>query len=466
MFSGGVIGFGMANFRDYDRSQGFLLPPDLRDWVADDDIAHFIIEAVERVPLGAFRVNERGTGKAQYHPRMMLALLIYCYAHGVFSSRRIERATHRDVSVRFIAADQHPDHDTIARFRARNQEAIEAAFAQVLLMAREIGVLKVGAVSIDGTHLHANASKIRSVRYDRVQVLRARLRADIAELMTKAAEADAADEEDDRLPAEITRRERLVAKLDEAAARLEADAQAEAEAARPDYEKKAAAHAAKAQAGQRRGSPPQPPEEKPAPARQTNLTDPDSRLMRKSGRHAYAQAYNAQAAVDADGSQLVLAGDVIQQPSDHGALAPMVRQICRRVGRPETVLADAGYGDGGSIAAVEEMEIEALVSPGGCASPRPYDFRPPPDAPPPKRKMRAPWRLRMREKLQTDDGKTKYRKRKHTVEPVFGIIKSVLGFTRFNLRGLQGVKSEWRLVTLAYNVKRLAKLKANAIAFA
>lgn len=466
MFSRVVIDCCMANFRDYDRSQRLLLPPDLRDWVADDDIAHFIIEAVERVPVGAFRVNERGTGKAQYHPRMMLALLIYCYAHGVFSSRRIERATHRDVSVRFIAADQHPDHDTIARFRARNQEAIEAAFAQVLLMAREIGVLKVGTVSIDGTHLHASASKIRSVRYDRVQVLRAKLRADIAELIAKAAAADAAEEEDDRLPAEITRRERLVAKLDEAAARLEADAQAEAEAARPAYEEKAAAHAEKAKAGKRRGPPPQPPEETPAPERQTNLTDPDSRLMRKSGRHAYAQAYNAQAAVDADGSQLVLAGDVIQQPSDHGALASMVRQISPRVGRPKTVLADAGYGEGKSIAAVEEMEIEALVSPGGRTPPRPYDFRPPPNAPPLQREMRAPWRLRMREKLQTDDGKTKYRKRKHTVEPVFGIIKSVLGFTRFHLRGLSNVKSEWRLVTLAYNVKRLAKLKTAATAVA
>ena len=156
----------MSNFRDYDRSQRLLLPPDLKDWVADDDLAHFIVEAAERVDMHAFHVSRTGSGKAQYHPRLMLALLIYCYASGIFSSRQIERATYRNVSVRFIAANSHPDHDTIAKFRRDNATAIEAAFSQVLLLAGELGLLKVGMVSIDGTKIDANASKIKSLRYD------------------------------------------------------------------------------------------------------------------------------------------------------------------------------------------------------------------------------------------------------------------------------------------------------------
>lgn len=212
----------MANFISDDRSQRLLLPPDLRDWVPEDDLAHFIIDAVDRVRLGSFQVNWKGTGKAQYHPRMMLALLIYCYANGIFSSRRIERATYRDIGVRFVAADAHPDHDTIATFRRVNAEAITEAFSQVLLLAREVGLLKVGMVSIDGTKIDANASKIRSVRYDRAKELRARLEADIKAMLAKAEAADASDQPDPQaLPKEISRREKLKEKLDAAVHHLE-----------------------------------------------------------------------------------------------------------------------------------------------------------------------------------------------------------------------------------------------------
>ena len=155
----------MSNFVDCDRDQAFLLPPDLRDWIPSDDLAHFVIEAVERVDLGAFKVNHRGTGSAQYHPRMMLALVIYCYANGIFSSRRIERATHRDIGVRFVAANLHPDHDTIVRFRRENFAAVSESFLQVLLLARELKLLRVGLVSVDGSRFKANASKHRSVRW-------------------------------------------------------------------------------------------------------------------------------------------------------------------------------------------------------------------------------------------------------------------------------------------------------------
>src|SRR5579863_5598054 len=197
----------MTTYMPFDRNQPFLLPPDLRDWLPEDDIAHFIVAAVERVRLGAFRTNPQAGGKPQYHPRLMLALLIYSYANGIFGSRRIERATYRDIGVRFIAANTHPDHDTIAAFRRTNPAAFEAAFVQVLLLARESGVLRLGTVSIDGTKIDANASRIRSVRgacpragrrpdpWDRAQALREKLAADIAELTAKAAAADAADED-------------------------------------------------------------------------------------------------------------------------------------------------------------------------------------------------------------------------------------------------------------------------------
>ena len=272
----------MVNFIPYDRSQSFLLAPDLRDWIGEDDLVHFITGAAERVDIGAFKVNWRGHGKAQYHPRMMLALLIYCYANGIFSSRRIERATHRDVAVRYIAADTHPGHDTIATFRRENLAAFSAAFAHVLLLAKELKQLKLGMVSIDGTKLDANASKIKSVRYDRAQALREKLAEDIAALTARAAAADVEDAADSQaLPAEIARREVLKAKLDEACARLKCDARAAAADEQADYEERLAAWEAR----NRRGRKPKPPDDTPPPDRQGNLTDPDSKLMRKSTRH-------------------------------------------------------------------------------------------------------------------------------------------------------------------------------------
>lgn len=451
----------MVNFISYDRTQRLLLPPDLCDWVGDDDLVHFIIEAVERVDISSFKVNWRGHGKAQYHPRMMLALLIYCYANGIFSSRRIERASYRDVGVRYVAADTHPDHDTVATFRRENLAAFQRSFLLVLEMARELGLLKLGTVSIDGTKIDANASKIKSVRYDRAQALRAQLANDIAAL---TAEAEAADQEDaadpQSLPQEIARREVLKAKLDEACARLEAEAEAEAEAAQGEYEEKRQKWQARKDKGQRRGSAPKPPSETPAPERQINLTDADSKLMRKSQRHEIRQAYNAQAVVDADGSQLVLTSNVAQTPSDGPTFKETIDQLSATLGQPDTILGDAGYANGDAVAALEDQGIEVLVAVSRPDNQRTYDFRPPnPDAKPPP-EPKAEWRIKMKEKLQTDDAKAKYKRRKYTVEPVFGIIKNVLGFNRFSLRGIEKVKTEWLLVTLAYNCKRLCNLKA------
>ena len=425
----------MSNFRDYDRSQRLLLPPDLKEWVADDDLAHFIVEAVERVDMQSFHVSRTGSGQAQYHPRMMLALLIYCYASGIFSSRRIEQATYRHVSVRFITADTHPDHDTIATFRRRNTTAFQAAFEQVLLLASEVGLIKVGMVSVDGTKIDANASKRKSIRYDRIQQLRRKLAEDIAALTAQAEAADTAREDDGlSLPEQIARRETLKSKLDAAARRLE-------EAALKDH-----------------GGDDPPPA--PSASKQTNLTDPDSAIMRKSAQHEYRQAYNAQAVVDADGSMLVLASDVLDTTNDRAGLAALLGQMAQGCDLPQTLLADAGYAGEDVIEMLEDRKIEPLIALSRQQQERPYDFRPPPDKPRRLKAITSQWRRDMIKKLKTTPAKNQYRKRKQTVEPVFGIIKSILGFTRFHLRGITAVKSEWTLTTLAYNCKRLARMVA------
>jgi transposase len=429
----------MKNFRSYDRSQRMLLPPDLKDWVADDDLAHFIVEAAERVDMGAFHISRTGSGKAQYHPRMMLALLVYCYASGIFSSRRIEQASYRNVSVRFIAANSHPDHDTIAKFRRDNGAAFQTAFTQILLLARELNILKVGMVSVDGTKIDANASKIKSLRYDRIEVLRAKLEADIADLVQEAEAADQAAVPDGlSLPDEIVRRQNLKDKLDAAAKRLEEAARKEDG---PDGD------------GDDDPTPPK-------PEKQTNLTDPDSAIMRKSSRHEYRQAYNAQAIVDADGSALILATTVLSTTNDRQGLDALVGQLCDTVGKPSTLLGDAGYAGEKVVEALEHRDIEPLIAIARQEAERPYDFRPPKKTTKPPPKVTAPWRIAMQEKLQTDEAKKKYRKRKSTVEPVFGIIKSVLGFTRFHLRGIENVQNEWTLMALAHNCKRLSGLVA------
>ena len=447
----------MSKFVDCERDQAFLLPPDLRDWIPEDDLAHFVIEAVERVEMRAFKVNHRGTGSAQYHPRMMLALLIYCYANGIFSSRRIERATHRDIGVRFVSANVHPDHDTIATFRRENFAAVSESFLQVLLLAKELKLLKVGVVSVDGSKFKASASKHRAVTYERAGELVDQLKLEIVDLMGRAEAADGCGEEDPQaLPKEIARREALRDQLDAARRRLEARAKARAEAERADYEAKVAAR--EKRQGRAKGPHPKPPDETPGPDEQSNLSDPDSRLMRKSKKHEYRQAYNAQAVVDAGGSQLILGARVSNCASDRNELVADIAAIPAALGRPETALADNGYANGDEVESLAESGIEALVATGAEGRRRPHDFRPAKAQAPPK-EPKAEWLKAMAAKLESEDGRARYRLRQQTVEPVFGIIKAVLGFTGFSLRGLDKVTGEWDLVALAYNCKRLHKLK-------
>ena len=447
----------MSKFVDCARDQAFLLPPDLRDWIPEDDLAHFVIEAVERVEMSAFKVNHRGTGSAQYHPRMMLALLIYCYANGIFSSRRIERATHRDIGVRFVAANAHPDHDTIATFRRENFAAVAESFLQVLLLAKELKLVKVGVVSVDGTKIDANGSKHRSVRYDRAGELTAQLQLEISALMARAAASDGSGEEDPQaLPKELAHKQALRDKLVAARGRLEAQAKVRAEAERADYETKVAAR--EQRRGRAKGKRPKPPDERPRPDEQSNLSDPDSRLMRKSKHHEYRQAYNPQAVVDAGGSQLILGARVSNCASDRNELVADIAAIPAALGMPETILADNGYANGDQVAALAESGIDVLVATGTEGRRRRHDFRPA-KAEAPAKQAKAEWLQAMAVKLAGEDGRALYKLRQQTVEPVFGIIKAVLGFTGFSMRGLDKVAGEWDLVALAYNCKRLHKLR-------
>ena len=451
----------MSKFVDCEREQAFLLPPDLRDWIPADDLAHFVIEAVERVEMNAFKVNHRGTGSAQYHPRMMLALLIYCYANGIFSSRRIERATHRDIGVRFVAANTHPDHDTIATFRRQNFAADGESFLQVLLLAKELKLLKVGLVSVDGSKFEANASKHRAVTYERAGELIDQLKGEVAGLLGRAEAADGGGEDDPQaLPKEIARRDALCDQLDAARRRLEAQAKARAEGERADYEAKVAARGKRK--GRAKGKHPKPPDETPRPDEQSNLSDPDSRLMRKSKKHEYRQAYNAQAVVDAGGSQLIVGARVSNCASDRNELVADIEAIPAALGQPETALADNGYANGEEVESLAESGIEALVATGAEGRRRPHDFRPAKAETPPK-EPKADWLRAMAAKLESEQGRALYRLRQQTVEPVFGIIKAVLGFTGFSLRGLDKVAGEWDLVALAYNCKRLHKLKLEMV---
>jgi transposase len=455
-----------ARLVNIDRDTPLLLPPDLRQWVPDDDLVHFVIEAVNGMTLSSLKVNRRGSGSAQYPPKMMLALLIYCYANGIFSSRRIERATWRDVAVRYLTADTHPDHDTICSFRRQNFEAISEAFLEILKLAKALGLLKVGKVSIDGTHIAANASKDRNVRYDRAGELEEQLKLDIAELMKQAERTDQADEDapggdGQKLPEQIDRREKLRQKMLDARAQLEREAKAKAQAERGEYERKLAER--EQREGKLKGPIPKAPDERPRDDQQTNLTDADSKLMRKSKRSAFTQSYNAQAAVDADGSMLILAGHVTNCASDANELIPALNDVPEAIGQPTAALADTGYANAQVIRQLQndrpELELYVAVGREDNHDQRHYDYRPPSRTVAATKKVTDPTLLAMREKLHSDEGRRIYRLRKQTVEPVFGIIKSAMGFTRFLLRGLGHVNGEWSLVRLAYNVKRLWTLQ-------
>lgn len=453
-----------ASFINIDRETPMLLPPDLRDWVSQDDYVHFVIEAVERVGLEQFRINYRGSGSAQHPPHMMLALLIYCYSKGVFSSRKIELATYENVSVRYLTADTHPDHATICKFRSENKEAISRAFVDILLLAKEMGFLKMGKVSVDGTHIKASASINKNITYKRAKELKAKLKADVAELLKKAEENDEGSQEGEALPDEIRRRETMIAKMDEAMRKLKAQATKEQEKAQKEYDEKLKKREQKEKnTGKKpRGKKPTPPEsdlEKFAEKSEkcVNLTDSDSKVMRKNKQSGYTQSFNMQASVESE-SYLIVGHHVGECSNDKRELVNAFDAIPAEVGKPETFIADAGYAHAGNIEKLEEKtDLYVSVYREDAHHERAYDYRPTVQSTPkpPKHKTL----LRMKEKLETESGKAIYKLRSQTVETVFGTIKEVISFRGFRMRGEEKIASEWELLCASYNLKRLFKMK-------
>jgi transposase len=446
----------MANFRPTDRLTGFLMPPSIDEWLPQRHLARFVVEVIDGLDLTAMSKSYRGTGSASYHPAPLLGLLVYGYATGVFSSRKLERATYDSVAFRFVAANDHPDHDTIATFRRRFLKDIEALFVKVLLLAREMGVLKMGTVALDGTKIHANASRHSALSYEHAGKIEAQLKAEVAELLAKAEAADQADIPDGiSVPEELARREDRLEKLAVARAKIEARAKERYAREMADHEAKLAAREAKTAATGKRpgGKPPQPPVEVPLPTDQINLTDEESRIMPVAGG-GFEQCYNAQAAVAAD-SMLIVAQDVVQAVNDKQQIEPMLNQIDTlpdELGEVDTLLADTGYFSAANVAACTAAGIHPLIAMGRQPHHPPVSelFCDDPLAPENPTPVEA-----MAHRLKTREGRDLYALRKQTPEPVFGIIKSVMGFRQFLLRGLEKVRGEWSLVTMAWNMKRM-----------
>ena len=449
----------MSNFRTIDRQTSYLLPPSVDEWLPEKHLARFVVEVIDGLDLGRMSGAYRGSGSASYHPRMLLGLLVYGYATGVFSSRKLERASYDSVAFRFIAANDHPDHDTIATFRRRFLKDIEKLFVEVLQLAREVGVLKMGTIGLDGTKIHANASRHSALSYEHAGKLEEQLKAEVADLLAKAEAADKSDVPDGMsIPDELARREERLRKIAEARATIEARARERHAREKAEHEAKMAAREARTAAtGKKpRGKPPAPPTEGPLPTDQVNLTDEESRIMPVAGG-GFEQCYNAQAAVAA-GSLLVVATDVVQAPNDKNQVEPMLEKIGalpEGLGKVEHLLADTGYFSAGNVAACEKAGVEPAIAMGRQPHHLPLSerFAAAPEAPKDPTPVEA-----MAHRLKTPAGRALYALRKQTPEPVFGIIKSALGFRQFSLRGLENVRGEWSLVTMAWNLKRMFTL--------
>jgi transposase len=449
-----------GRFVDVDRDTAYLLPPSVQAWLPEDHLARFVVEIVDGLELGPLTRAYGGRGSDAFPPAMMVALLFYGYATGVVASRQLERATYDSVAMRYVAANRHPDHDTIAHFRKRFLSELSALFVQILAVAHQMGVGKLGTVSLDGTKIQANASKHRALSWEHAGTIETQLQAEVTQLLQLAAQADAAAIPDGmRVPEELQRREARLAAITaaktEIAARA-ADRHAQAQAA---HAQKMAARATQTQQTGRkpRGFPPAPPPATPAPRPkdQVNLTDPDSRIMPAGKR--FVQAYNAQAAVDVP-SLLIVAQHVSQHANDLQEMAPALAQLAAvapAMGRPGALLADSGYFSAANVAACQAQGIEPSIASGRAAHYPPLAERLHAPAPLP---AAATALEAMQHRMRTDAGRARYALRKCTIEPIFGIIKSVLGFRQFLLRGLRAVGHEWTLVCIGWNLKRLHRL--------
>lgn len=450
-----------SKFIALDRETEYLLPPSLNDWLPANHLARFVSEIVSQLDLTALKKAYAGRGSSAYHPEMLLGMLVYGYAAGVFSSRQLERSTYDSVAFRYLASNTHPDHDTIANFRKRFLPELKSLFVQVLLLAQGMKLLQLGKISLDGTKIHANASKHHALSWGHANKIEEQLRAEVQRLMELAEAADTADIPDGmNIPDELARREDRLAAMAKAKAEIKQRADERDQQAQAAYEQKTAERdeREKASSQKARGQNPEPPTPKgPQPKDQVNLTDAESRIMPVSGG-GFEQAFNAQAGVDMK-SMLIVTNHVTQATNDKEQIEPTLAHLAalpEQLGKVKAMVADNGYF---SRTNVELCEAKGLVP--YIANRREHHhpslearFSVPPPLP-----FNADAVTRMSRRLQTSYGRKIYSRRKSTVEPVFGIIKAVMGFRHFLLRGLQAVAGEWTLVCIAWNFKRMHGLK-------
>jgi len=444
-------------FKTPDYEATLSTPIQLGDALGADHLARFVVDMISQLDLSKIYAGYAERGGEAIAPEVLLGLLFYGYATGEFSSRRIEKASYENLGFRYVSGGLHPDHDTIANFRATFLVELEDLFVQILILAKLAGKLKLGNISLDGSKIHADASKSQAVSYGRLIQLEAELRAEVGKLIEWGEQADQSDirlPEDLVVQDEITLRKERLENLAQAKAVLEARAQERYAVEKAEYDEKVREREAKARKHRKRprGREPKPPEAGPRDKDQYNFTDPESRIMKNSTNDGFDQHYNVQAAVDQN-SLLIVATSLSNHPNDKREAEPTLDALSPRLGKPAAAALDNGFFSEHNILALEQRSIEPYIATGREAHHKDLNTLlgrmlpvPPVDATPLEK---------MAYKLSTEIGQAIYRLRKCTVEPVIGIIKEILGFRQFSLRGLKKVAGEWCLVCLAFNLKRL-----------
>jgi len=453
-----------VKFRSVDRTTAYLLPPSVDEWLPEGHLARFVADVVSQLDTSAIENCYSGRGSVAWHPKMLISLLFYGYATGIFSSRKLERSTHDSVAFRYLCANHHPDHDSIATFRRRFLPELESLFVQILHVGREMELVKLGNVSLDGTKMKANASKHKALSWAYACKLEAQFESEVKELMRRANEADASDLPDGfSIPEELEIREKRLTAIRDAKAKIEERAAERHGRDMAEYEDKVAAREAKEKATGKKvgGIAPKPPEEGPKDKDQVNLTDEESRIMPTSGG-GFEQAYNAQAAVDME-TMIVVATDLSQHPNDKQELEPVVETLSKLpddLGEIKNVVADTGYYSEHNVKVCEQHKLQPLIAHGRQPHHPPLAELIARDESGGNESISDDPVQRMKDMLKDDVGRALYAKRKTTVEPVFGIIKHVMGFRQFSMRGLKKAKGEWSIVCMAWNIRRLFTLQA------
>lgn len=451
----------MGKFKEYDRNTPYLIPPSVEEWLPSGHLAYFVVDIVERLDLTEIKKCYSYSGSKAYAPEVLIGLLFYGYITGVYSSRKIETATYESLAFRHIAANQHPDHDTIANFRAKYLEQLKDVFLQILVIAGEMGVKKIGKVSIDGTKIKANASKHKALSWAYANKLEEQLKEEIAQLIRKGQEADSDNSNDGmKVPEEIAIRQKRLIAIDTAKEKIRARVKERYDNQLKEYEEKVQNRAAKEQVmGKKaKGKKPVEPSPEPVAKDQVNLTDEESRIMPISGG-GFGQCYNAQACVDIE-SMLIVTNHLTIHTNDKKEITPTIdniKKLPESIADIKDLLADTGYHSKENIQSVIFSNINPLIAEKRDKhhqSPEERFREPESLAEGASAAELASWRLK------TQEGKKLYAKRKSTIEPVFGIIKHVMGFRQFSLRGEKKVAGEWNLVSIAWNIKRLHKISS------